>query len=219
MAESIANLNVSPSQVSGKLATWHRVMEEAGLSYEDLQAPIDDPEMRERLVTAWKNGARVEVRYTQPMTFTVFPPIEIDYRPFLKDPNEAFQQMVAAGSYGEVNQHFTHENFPIRMRGEVVRVTPVLVHVNRAVRPAEGLREVYTSNDLWRPGVEHGLAFGAKYPKEQEKYPIVIPCAPWRTPHGDKRVPALGKCIVRNVTLVRFDGIFYQDTRFLAVRK
>lgn len=53
--KSIAN-QISPSQVSGRLATWHRVMEEAGLEFDDLQVPINDPEMRKRLVLFWRNG-------------------------------------------------------------------------------------------------------------------------------------------------------------------
>ncbi|MDD4290276.1 MAG: hypothetical protein PHH83_03280 [Patescibacteria group bacterium] len=55
MEKSVVN-QISPSQVSGRLATWHRVMEEAGLTYEDLQTPIDDPEMRKKLVAFWKSG-------------------------------------------------------------------------------------------------------------------------------------------------------------------
>lgn len=54
MEKSVVN-QTSPSQVSGRLATWHRVMEEAGLTYEDLQTPIDDPKMRKKLVAFWKS--------------------------------------------------------------------------------------------------------------------------------------------------------------------
>lgn len=52
MAKSIAN-QISPSQVSGRLANWHRVMEEAGLTYDDLQKPIDNPEFRKSLTDFW----------------------------------------------------------------------------------------------------------------------------------------------------------------------
>lgn len=55
MAKAVAN-QLKPSQVSGRLATWHRVMEEAGLTYSDLQKPIDDPKMRKRLVIFWRSG-------------------------------------------------------------------------------------------------------------------------------------------------------------------
>lgn len=56
MVKSIANQQITPSQVSGRLATWHRVMEEAGLTYDDLQGPIDDSELRKRLVRFWQSG-------------------------------------------------------------------------------------------------------------------------------------------------------------------
>src|SRR3989344_7080599 len=55
MAKTIAN-PVSPSQVVGRVSEWFRRMEEAGLTLDDLQAPIDDPTMRERLVRFWKAG-------------------------------------------------------------------------------------------------------------------------------------------------------------------
>lgn len=56
MSKIIAN-QVSPSHVSGRLATWHRVMEEAGLTYDDLQKPIDDPVLRQHLVRCWQKTA------------------------------------------------------------------------------------------------------------------------------------------------------------------
>ena len=58
MGRTIAN-QATPSQVSGRLATWHRVMEEAGLEYEDLQVPIDDPNFRSSLVEFWRRRGAV----------------------------------------------------------------------------------------------------------------------------------------------------------------
>lgn len=60
MESTVAN-QIKPSQVSGRLATWHRVMEEAGLPYEALQWPIDDPEMRKKLVSFWLEQKRFTV--------------------------------------------------------------------------------------------------------------------------------------------------------------
>lgn len=60
MGKSIAN-QPSPSQVSGRLATWHRVMEEAGLTYEDLQAPINDAALRRELVRFWQLRNRTDL--------------------------------------------------------------------------------------------------------------------------------------------------------------
>ena len=58
MGKTIVN-QPTPSQVSGRLATWHRVMEEAGLEYEDLQVPIDYPNFRTSLVDFWRRRSAV----------------------------------------------------------------------------------------------------------------------------------------------------------------
>jgi len=55
MATSIAN-QISPSKVIGRLSEWYRRMEEAGLTFDDLQTPIDDPGLRQRLIAFWKSG-------------------------------------------------------------------------------------------------------------------------------------------------------------------
>lgn len=55
MVKTIAN--PTTSQVVGRISELHRRLEEAGLSFDDLQLPIDDPEMRKRLVRFWKAGA------------------------------------------------------------------------------------------------------------------------------------------------------------------
>jgi hypothetical protein len=42
-------------------------MEEAGLEYADLQAPIDDPDFRVRLVQFWRNGGEIEAAQVKPI--------------------------------------------------------------------------------------------------------------------------------------------------------
>ncbi|MFC1756535.1 hypothetical protein ACFLZC_00010 [Patescibacteria group bacterium] len=53
MSKNIAN--PTPSQVSGRLAKLHRLLEEDGLPWEAFQQPIDDPQMRARLVNFWRS--------------------------------------------------------------------------------------------------------------------------------------------------------------------
>lgn len=55
MVKTIVN-QISFSKVSGRLATLHRVMEDAGLTYDDLQKPIDNPKFRENLVHFWRTN-------------------------------------------------------------------------------------------------------------------------------------------------------------------
>lgn len=54
MGKTIAN--PTASKVVGRVSELVRRLEEAGLSFDDLQLPIDDPEMRKRLVRFWKMG-------------------------------------------------------------------------------------------------------------------------------------------------------------------
>lgn len=60
MANSTANqlpTDVVFEKQLGQLTTWVRVMRQAGLPLEEsLQMPIDDPEMRKRLVRFWNSG-------------------------------------------------------------------------------------------------------------------------------------------------------------------
>lgn len=53
MAEPVANQNPTPSQVLGRANECLRRLLEAGLPFDALQKPIDDPKMRERLVGFW----------------------------------------------------------------------------------------------------------------------------------------------------------------------
>jgi len=57
MAESVANQNPTPSQVLGRANECLRRLLEAGLPFDALQKPIDDPKMRERLVGFWVDEA------------------------------------------------------------------------------------------------------------------------------------------------------------------
>ena len=60
MENTIANqlpTDIAFEKQLGQLATWVRVMRQAGLPIEEaLQMPIDDPEMRKRLVRFWNSG-------------------------------------------------------------------------------------------------------------------------------------------------------------------
>lgn len=59
MVNSTANqlpTDVQFEKQLGQLSTFVRVMRQAGLPYEALQAPIDDPDMRKRLVRFWLSG-------------------------------------------------------------------------------------------------------------------------------------------------------------------
>lgn len=50
---------ITPAEVLKKAGTWFDRMEKAGLQFDDLQLPIDDPTARARLARFWSNGAQV----------------------------------------------------------------------------------------------------------------------------------------------------------------
>ena len=58
MVETIANQDVS--RVLGRLNEWYDRMAQAGLSFDNLQTPIDDISFRKRLVDFWLSGAFTE---------------------------------------------------------------------------------------------------------------------------------------------------------------
>ncbi len=64
MAQSIV-ANPDPKKVVARTGECLRLLLEAGLSFDDLQTPIDDPDFRQRLVTFWQRRAIVvEVQET-----------------------------------------------------------------------------------------------------------------------------------------------------------
>jgi len=78
MVNSTANqlpTDVTFEKQLGQLATWVRVMRQAGLPIEEaLQMPIDDPEMRKRLVRFW-NSSGYESTTTQKLARAIGIPV------------------------------------------------------------------------------------------------------------------------------------------------
>lgn len=65
MERSIANQTLTPSQVLGRVNECVRRLLEAGLTFDVLQKPIDDPEARRRLVEFWNAGCDVPLSTSQ----------------------------------------------------------------------------------------------------------------------------------------------------------
>jgi hypothetical protein len=76
MAETIAN--PEPAKVISRASECMRRLLEAGLTYEDLQKPINDPEMRRRLMQFWKGRA--------PETAAASYSVTIDYGRTIEEP-------------------------------------------------------------------------------------------------------------------------------------
>ncbi len=91
------------------------------------------------------------------------------------DYSTGLEAMIAAGRYDWRNSDITPERFPISGTG-IVKFEARLIHPDRDISSddAEAQIRALDPQNPWEPGkIEHLLSFGAKFPKEQRKRPIV----------------------------------------------
>jgi len=214
MGKSIADQEVNTvdaSKVIGRSAECLRRLMEAGLSYADLQRPIDDPEMRDRLVRFWKSGGR---KYLFDRAIKGVVRLFVDY-------TRSLAEMLKDGRFDSVNSDITENHFPITKRpnGEVEMK---LFHFNRAMDSDEAIKEM--DKEGYRPAeLPEGLAYAKANPDEQRRYPIALLGSVWQDWGGDRSVPYV-PCLCgdgggRVLHLGWFEGGWSSLCRFLAVRK
>jgi hypothetical protein len=142
-------------------------------------------------------------------TATVDTGISVDYGKSLKD-------MIAAGKYDWVNPNITAGRFPVEGQG-VVRLEPKLFHFGRYISSEDAVSAM-KSEGFMPGGHVHGLSYGAAFPKEQLKYPIVCLGSVARV-GGDRCVVCLsGDGGRRFLYLGGWDGGWHDYWRFLGVR-
>ena len=139
---------------------------------------------------------------------------------FTVDYDRLIEVMIAAGHYGWVNDNIA-KCFQIRGSG-IVHFEGRYFHPNRGISSEDavtGIGELDTENP-WMPAeTEHMLAFGAKYPDEQRKHPI-IGLGSVAVVVNNRRVLYLdGGASERFLSLVWWGRKWNAVYRFLAVRK
>ena len=122
------------------------------------------------------------------------------------------------GQYDWEHDLINDENFPITRKG-TAELDIVLVHLDINVSSEEAIKELDKAG--YRPAeLQEFLAFGAKYPDEQRKYPIVALGSVWRYLDGRRFVPCLwGNGGKRGLNLRLFAGEWNAVYRFAGVRK
>ena len=135
----------------------------------------------------------------------------------LVDYGQTLQQMVANGKYDYANSDITSGNFPMTGNGKQ-EVVVELVHFNRYISSDEVLKELDRFG--YRAATAEKLrAFGAAYPEKQREFPIVA-LGTVRLLGGGRRVLCLWRGRSgRDLGLCWFEDGWYDDYRFLAVRK
>lgn len=181
---------------------------------ERAQVAIKDPELATRF-EEFLDG--YEVRQPALPAFTLEP----GDRPFTVDYDLSFDAMIAACRCDWVNSDLTEQRFPIKGKGKV-DFESALFGFDHSISSNDAIAIIRSADKArpWEPAeTEHLLAFGAAYPDEQRKYPIVALGSVGEV-SGCCCVPYLsGSGSGRSLGLRRFDYGWDSRCRFLAVRK
>ncbi|MDP3901700.1 MAG: hypothetical protein Q8Q37_01845 [bacterium] len=130
--------------------------------------------------------------------------------------------MIEAGSYNWVSLDINDKNFPSpKITSDLPQATInlELIRFNKRMSSEQVMDELKKQN--LRPAtLPELLAFGAKFPEKQRKYPLVALGSVWQNLYGRRRVPILyGDDDERALDLDDWDGDWDGRYRFLAVRE
>ena len=133
------------------------------------------------------------------------------------DYGQSLEQMIAAGNYDWTNSDITAKRFSPKGEG-TEQFEAKIFHFDRNISSEAAVEAIKVAG--WEPGkIEHLLAFGAKYPEEQRKYPI-IGLGSVAKVDGYRYVPDLDEGgRERDLDLDWWDDVWSDGCRFLAVRK
>ncbi|HEY4480306.1 MAG TPA: hypothetical protein VJB58_02450 [Candidatus Paceibacterota bacterium] len=130
-------------------------------------------------------------------------------------------QMIVAGHYNWHNGNINATNFPVKGEG-VVSFEARYFHWDENVSSEvadKAIQEEDPASPWISAAIEHTCAFGAKYPDEQTKYPVVGLGSSTQV-FGSRLVPCLDRYgSERELDLGWWDGVWSPLCRFLAVRK
>lgn len=149
-----------------------------------------------------------------------FPILRVDF-------NLTLEEMIIAGCYGpngdNCNKDITPERFPISGSGIEEFEFKLFGEGFENGISSERVIKIIKDDDKvnpWEPAkTEHTLAFGAQFPEEQRKHPIIGLGSVARV-HGDRRVLCLDRDgSERHLGLRWFGNGWRAYGRFLAVRK
>lgn len=133
----------------------------------------------------------------------------------------SLEQMIAAGNYDWKNDDITAKRFPIVGTGRV-EFEDTIFHFDRDISSEDAVKEIAAADpkNPWQPGkIENILAYGAKNPEEQRKFPIVGLGSVGEV-GGRRYVPYLGRSgSGRGLDLNWWGDCWVADYRFLGVRK
>ncbi len=170
MADPIANPKaMKASQVLGRFSECYRRLEEAGLTFADLQYPIDDPEFRDRLVEFWRSyGGKQKIDKA--------------------GSTPAFSRDMRKEGWTLI------ENVSRKITSITdLMLIPILKNGENSINGEEMVRRARTelNANLDQEDAEWLLEHQAEIPKEWRKFYISLPGTVWQDLDGFRRVPCL----------------------------
>ncbi len=138
-------------------------------------------------------------------------PITVNY-------NLTVEQMVESGGYDHVDSDITESHFSSRKKG-TTNVVVSLFYFGRPMETDEVLRELDILG--FRPAdAQELLAFGARYPKLQQEFPVAELGSVWLNSHDNCCILCLGGYGLRRDLYLRgIKPIWEERYCFAAVRK
>ena len=134
------------------------------------------------------------------------------------DRSKSLGAMIEEGRYDWTNSDITAAHFPVK--GDGIRESDLFhVHLNCSVSTEEALAAL-DARGLRPVTIEELLAFGATFPEEQRKFPIVALGSVWQLLDGRRACAYLhGGAGGRRLHLYWLGGGWDSSCRFLAARK
>jgi hypothetical protein len=132
---------------------------------------------------------------------------------------KSLDKLLAAGKYDWISPDVTDEHFPLKQKGTVqVSVLPVVLGCGHYVDNTDALVQLATRG--LRPAtIDHLLTFGATFPDEQRKYPIVALGSVSRI-HDHSCIPFLAAAgTSRFIGVLAWDDEWSNAMRFLALKE
>lgn len=140
--------------------------------------------------------------------------------PVTIDGNIDSDKLIERGNYGWKDGSATGKNFPYVRKGKT-NVNLELAEFDDTVTGPEAEKWL-DENGYKLEDSDAGLTFGAKYPVEQRRRPVIVAGkdSRWQDPHGDLYVLCLGNDDShRGLDVYRFERKFSPYYQFLVSRK
>ncbi len=200
------------THTSAQLKKFIELLEQKGVTLERFQTVLGSGILSDVFEKKATLGNRFAVRQALGLGPLPSEPIVL-----IVDYGQALEQMIAAGRYDWKNDDITAKRFPIEGKG-TVEFEAVLFHFDKDISSEDAKKQIEEAG--YEVGkIEHILSFGANYPEEQGKFPIVGLGSVGEV-RGSRRVPYLrGSVSERYLDLNWWGSDWLARCRFLGVRK